>query len=81
MYVSIYLLHLRIHQDVSGNGSRSKWKPVRSGAPQGSILGPALFSVFVNKIDGIEQTISKLEDKTKLSDAIDSWEGSDTIQI
>ena len=35
-------------QRVKINNSRSEWAVIRKGIPQGSILGPLLFNVFVN---------------------------------
>ena len=59
------LTHSR--QRVIVDGEISNWKSVLSGVPQGSVLCPILFLIYINDLeDNISSKVLKLADDTKV---------------
>ena len=62
-------------QRVIVNNVTSDWIPVISGVPQGSVLGPCLFVIYINDIDdAVSSKILKFADDTKITASISSVE-------
>ena len=61
-------------QKVRVNNQYSRESPVQSGIPQGSILGPILFTIFINDLpDGIKSICKIFADDTKIYNDSNSY--------
>ena len=63
------------------DGSFSTWKDVGSGVLQGSVLGPALFNIFISDLnEGVKSTLFKFADDTKMWGDVGTLEGCNRLQ-
>ena len=68
-------------QEVVVNGTRSKAAQVLSGIPQGSVIGPLLFVIYINDIlENIESSGLMFADDTKIFRSISSKEDAKNLQ-
>jgi ribonuclease P/MRP protein subunit RPP40 len=70
-WIANWLMQRR--QRVVLNGRASGWQSVLSGVPQGSVLGPILFLIFINNLDvqaALITTVKKFADDTKLGQVV-----------
>ena len=71
-------------QRVVINGMSSEWAPVTSGVPQGSVLGPTCFIIFINDIDEVVDIVNgfvfKFADDTKYGRTVICEEDRELMQ-
>ena len=78
-WIKEFLKHRR--QRVVLNGSKSTWSSVTSGIPQGSVLGPTLFLVFINDLpDVVRALIQIFADDSKMYLEISTPNDSESLQ-
>ena len=72
------LLHFR-KQRVVSNGQYSSWTSIEAGVPQGSILGPLMFFIYINNLsDDLTTNVKLFADDTSLFSIVHNMNTSAT---
>ena len=54
-------------------GANSKWQGIKAGVPQGSVLGPVMFLIYINDIcEGMNSDIRLFADDTTVYVFVDN---------
>ena len=63
------------------SGEASEWRMVTSGIPQGSVLGPVLFVIYINDLPNtVDSDCYLFADDTKIFAEIENLEDSGKLQ-
>ena len=64
-------------QKVVLNGQNSSWNPLFAGSPQGLVLGPLFFLIYINDLaEGISSTAKLFADDTSLFSVVNDIDES-----
>lgn len=68
-------------QRIVVSGAESSWRPVADGVPQGSVLGPVMFNIFIHDLEELREcTHSKFAGDTTVEGVSNTPAGCAAIQ-